>query len=269
MILLAVIVVTGASVRLTGSGLGCTDWPNCEEGRLVAELEFHPLIEFGNRLVTGIVGFAVIGAVLGSLRRLPRRRDLVWLSWSLVFGVLVQAIIGKYTVEVDLHPAVVATHFLLSFVLITAAVVLHHRAGSEQPPPRAGSPAAARIANLVVVAAFAVLIAGTIVTGTGPHGGDEMAQRFQLIMTNVVRVHGALAWTLVAATVALALKLRRENAGPIAQKTVLLLLGVEIAQGAIGYAQYLMGVPPLLVAVHVAGALAVWITALRVRLAIG
>ena len=267
--LLTIIVVTGAAVRLTGSGLGCSDWPNCEEGRLVSELEFHPLIEFGNRLVTGVVGIAVIVAVLGSLRRQPRRKDLVWLSWALVAGVLVQALIGKYTVEVDLHPAVVATHFLLSFVLITAAVVLHHRAATDAAPLRSASPMAGRIANGVIVAAFAVLIAGTVVTGTGPHGGDETAIRFQLIMTDVVRAHGALAWVLVAATVALGLKLRRENAGPVAQKAVMWLLAVEIAQGAIGYTQYAMGVPPLLVALHVAGALAVWITAVRVRLAIG
>src|SRR5688572_4650396 len=93
--LLTIIVVTGAAVRLTGSGLGCTDWPNCEQGKLVSPLEFHPAIEFGNRLVTGVVGIAVIAAVLGSLRREPRRRDLVWLSWVLVVGVLIQAIIGR------------------------------------------------------------------------------------------------------------------------------------------------------------------------------
>lgn len=267
--LLTIIVVTGASVRLTGSGLGCSDWPNCEEGKLVAPFEYHAWIEFGNRLVTGIVGIAVIAAVLGSLRRIPRRRDLIWLSWALVVGVLVQAIIGRFTVEYELHPAVVATHFLLSFVVIAAAVVLHHRAAGETSALRTASIDAGRLANVVIGCALAVLVAGTVVTGTGPHGGDETANRFQLVMTDVVRVHGGLAWLLVALTAVLALRLRREGASPVVQRAAFVLLLVVVAQGAIGYTQYFLGVPPLIVAFHVIGALAVWIAALRVRLSIG
>ena len=256
--LLTIIVVTGATVRLTGSGLGCTDWPNCEQGKLVSPWEFHPAIEFGNRLVTGVVGIAVIAAVHGSLRREPRRRDLVWLSWALVVGVLIQAIIGRYTVEYELHPAVVALHFTLSFVLITAAVVLHHRAGTDEARPRAANDP---WTTALLVVASGVIVAGTVVTGTGPHGGDETAQRFQLVMTDVVRVHAGLVWLLVALTVVLALRTRHP--------AVLALLAIEVAQGVIGYTQYFMGVPPLLVAVHVVGALGVWIAALRVKLAIG
>jgi cytochrome c oxidase assembly protein subunit 15 len=257
LVLLTIIVVTGASVRLTGSGLGCSDWPNCEQGKLVAPFEYHAWIEFGNRLVTGVVGLVVIAVVLGSLRREPRRRDLIWLSWFLVAGVLVQAIIGRFTVEYELHPAIVALHFVLSFVLITAAVVLHHRASAEviTPPARTG------LTTSLLAVALLVIIAGTVVTGTGPHGGDETAHRFQLVMTDVVRVHSVLVWILVTLTVFLAIRTRH--------RAVLVLLAIEVVQGAVGYTQYFAGVPPLLVAVHVIGALAVWIAALRVRLSVG
>jgi len=269
LILLTVIVVTGAAVRLTGSGLGCSDWPNCENGQLVAPLDYHPLIEFGNRMFTGLVVIAVIAAVLMSLRREPRRKDLTWLSWGLVGGVVGQIVLGGITVLFDLNPGLVASHFLLSIVLVTNAAVLHHRAGRENVAPRpAASLNARRLGNALLVAALAAIAAGTVVTGTGPHGGDETAHRFQLVMTDVARVHGILVFVLVAITVTIGVVLRREAASPEAQRAVLVLLIVEVAQAGIGYIQYFNGVPPLLVAVHVVGALAVWIGALRVRLAL-
>ena len=254
LVLLTVIVVTGAAVRLTGSGLGCTDWPNCERGRLVAPLDYHPLIEFGNRMFTGAVVIAVIAAVLGSVRREPRRRDLVWLSWGLVAGVIGQIVLGGITVLFDLNPALVACHFLLSIALVTDAVVLYHRA-SDEPAVRGSW-----LPNAVLLAALAVIAMGTVVTGTGPHGGDEHAHRFQFVMTDVARIHSLLVWVLVALTVVLALRTRH--------RAVTVLLAAEVAQGAIGYTQYFMGVPALLVAVHVIGALAVWIAALRVKLSV-
>jgi cytochrome c oxidase assembly protein subunit 15 len=253
LVLLTVIVVTGAAVRLTGSGLGCTDWPNCEKGHLVSPLDYHPLIEFGNRMFTGAVVIAVIAAVLGSVRREPRRRDLVWLSWGLVAGVIGQIVLGGITVLFDLNPALVASHFLRSIALVTDAVVLHHRA-SDEPTVRSRS----WLPTAVLAAALAAIAMGTVVTGTGPHGGDEHAHRFQFVMTDVARIHSVLVWVLVALTVWLALRTRH--------RAVTLLLAAEVAQGAIGYTQYFMGVPALLVAVHVIGALAVWIAALRVKL---
>lgn len=269
--LLTIIVVTGAAVRLTGSGLGCSDWPNCEEGQLVAKWDYgnyKQMIESGNRLFTGLVVVAVVAAVLGSLRRVPRRQDLVWLSWGLVGGVVGQIVLGGITVLFDLNPALVACHFLLSIILVTNAVVLHHRA-ADPPPAPAASAASRKLGFGLLGAALLVILAGTVVTGTGPHGGDIDAPRFQLVMTDVVRVHGALVWALVGLTVFVAIRLRREGGSPAAQKAVLVLLAIEVAQGAVGYSQYFMGVPPLLVAVHVVGALAVWIGALRVKLALG
>ena len=139
LLLLAAIVVSGAAVRLTGSGLGCPDWPNCENGRLVAPLERHTLVEFTNRTITGLVSVAVILAVLGSMWRVPRRRGLIWLSWGLVAGVLAQIVLGGVTVLVDLSPPFVMAHFLLSMALLADAVVLHDRACQRGGPRRASS----------------------------------------------------------------------------------------------------------------------------------
>jgi len=156
----------------------------------------------------------------------------------------------------------VACHFLLSIALVTDAVVLHHRASfpdfSRDRPGRGDLSREKSLVWAVVVAALAVIAMGTVVTGTGPHGGDEHAHRFQFVMTDVARVHSLLVWVLVALTVVLALRTRH--------RAVTILLAAEVAQGAIGYTQYFMGVPALLVAVHVIGALAVWIAALRVKL---
>ena len=268
LVLLTIIVVTGAAVRLSDSGLGCSDWPKCEQNKFVGVSSFHQMIEQGNRMFTGLVVVAVIVCVLGSVVREPRRRDLTWLSWGLVGGVIGQIVLGGITVLFDLNPALVASHFLLSIVLVTDAVVLHHRAGrADVEPVAAVSVEARRLGAALLVAALAVIAAGTVVTGTGPHGGDEKAHRFQLVMTDVARVHGTLVFGLVALTVLIALVLRSQGAAPETQRAVLTLLVIEVAQAGVGYTQYFTGVPPLLVAVHVVGALGVWIGVLRVRLA--
>jgi len=143
---LTVIVVTGAAVRLTGSGLGCEDWPSCTEDRFVADLEYHAMIEFANRLFTGVVAAAVIVAVLGSFRRVPRRSDLSGWSLGLVFGVVAQVILGALLVRTELDPRFTMGHFLLSMVLLWNAVVLHHRASADTASHPAGDSSTARIA---------------------------------------------------------------------------------------------------------------------------
>src|SRR5687767_15814066 len=139
LIALGFIVVTGGAVRVTGSGLGCPDWPTCDEGRIVAPLETHALIEFVNRTVTGLVSVMVIVAVLAALRRRPYRRDLVRLAAGLVLGVIGQIVLGGLVVLFHLYPPLVMGHFVLSMVLVANAVVLHHRSG--QPDGPAGAPA--------------------------------------------------------------------------------------------------------------------------------
>ncbi len=262
------ITVTGAAVRLTGSGLGCSDWPACEKDRLVAPLEFHALVEFVNRTITGLVSAAVILAVLGSLIRVPRRRDLTWLSLGLVAGVLAQIVLGGITVRVDLHPAAVQGHLVLSMVLIGIAVVLHHRAGRPDGPRRSlVTPAVATLARVVVVLTAAAIVAGTVVTGSGPHGGDEDVRRFGFDIESVARVHGVIVMVLLAVTlVLLDQAVRRRRAPAVVGHALELFLLAAVAQAAIGYVQYFSGVPPLLVGGHVLGAVLVWVAALRLDL---
>ncbi len=134
LVLTALIVVTGAAVRLTGSGLGCSDWPECSVGHLTPALQFHGLVEFGNRLVTVVLTVAVAAAFLGSVFRSPRRRDLIWLSGGLVAGVLAQAVLGGIVVYTKLNPYVVMVHFFATMLLLVDAVVLVHRSTRDYSP---------------------------------------------------------------------------------------------------------------------------------------
>lgn len=267
---LGFIVVTGAAVRLTGSGLGCPSWPNCEPGRLTPRdaTSGHAMIEFVNRLITGLVSVAVILAVAGSRLRVPQRRDLRWWSWSLVVGVFVQVVLGGLTVLFELAPPFVMGHFLLSAVLVGCAVVLHHRAGEPDVGERrpVATPEVRLLGRTLAVAAGLVLITGTAVTGSGPHGGDEHVQRLAFFLPDVVRVHAVAVWLLVAGTVWTLSLVRRGGASPVVERALRALVVVELAQGAVGYTQYALGVPEGLVLVHVVGAMLVWVAALTVLL---
>jgi cytochrome c oxidase assembly protein subunit 15 len=269
-VLLALIVVTGASVRLTGSGLGCPDWPNCEPGSLTPEsaTDSHAMIEFVNRMVTGLVSLVVIVAVLGSLVRTPRSRRLIYLSLGLVGGVIVQIILGKLVVDELLSPTFVMAHFLVSMVLLANAVLLYYYA-SEPPtdPVVSVSPSVQWMSRLLVLAGAVVLVTGTIVTGAGPHSGDipgipQRATRLDIAVTDAARIHGTSAMVLLALTLVTVWLVWRTRAPQRVQHRLTILLVVLVAQGAIGYAQYFTGIPPLLVALHVAGATSVWLAVL-------
>lgn len=266
---LVFIVVTGGAVRLTDSGLGCPDWPTCAEERVVAPWEYHAMVEFVNRTITGLVSLAVILAVLGSVFRVPRRRDLVWLSVGLVAGVLGQIVLGGLTVLFELKPQFVMAHFLLSMVLVANAVVLHHRAGRPPGPTR---PVVDRELNLlgrlVVGAAALVLFLGTVVTGTGPHGGDPEVERLPFFLPDVARLHGIGVVLFLLVTLAAAFRVVRAGAPAGVLRRAEVLVAVLVAQAAVGYVQYFTGVPALLVAVHIAGATAAWVATLRFHLAL-
>ncbi len=274
LVALAFIIVSGAAVRLTGSGLGCPDWPTCADDRVVAPLEYHAMVEFVNRTVTGLVSVAVILAVLGSLRRRPRRSDLTWLSVGLVAGVLGQIVLGGLTVLFELKPGFVMAHFLLSMVILADAVVLHERAGrpDDAVPPACASAAGdvdvRRLASLTVVAAGLVLFLGTVVTSSGPHGGDEKAERLQFALPDVARLHGASVILFLGLVLVTLWRLRAAKAPARALRRGEAVLAVSVAQAAIGYLQYFNGVPALMVGFHVAGAAAVWVATLRFRLAL-
>ncbi len=268
LVLLSAIIVSGGAVRVTGSGLGCPDWPTCADGKLAPQLfeesAGHATIEYVNRLVTGLVSAVVIVAVLGSLARTPRRRDLVWLSMGLVAGVLGQIVLGGITVLTDLHPVAVQSHFLLSLVIVACAVVLHWRAGRDrgrQPPPAPGL--VRDLSRLTIALLVPAILAGTVLTGTGPHGGDPEAQRFALDPRRVAQVHGVLVEVFTAALLATLVVAWRRRAPARVLRRGSVAVAAATAQSALGYTQYLTGVPALLVGLHILGATAVWIAVLR------
>ena len=262
---LAFIIVTGGAVRLTGSGLGCPDWPTCSADRVVAPWEYHAMVEFVNRTITGLVSLAVILAVLGSLLRRPRRRDLVWLSAGLVAGVVGQIVLGGLTVLFHLAPPLVMAHFLLSMVILADAVVLHHRAGEPDAVPvrPVVSPELRLLGRLVVASAAVTIFLGTVLTGSGPHGGDEDVERLPLFVPDVARVHGISVMILLGLVLVTLWRLRRDGAPLSLLRRGEVLLAVLVAQAAVGYVQYFTGVPVLLVGVHILGATAVWAAVVR------
>ena len=258
---LVAIVVTGAAVRLTGSGLGCDDWPGCNSQRLIDVSSKHAAIEQVNRLFTGLVSVAVIAAVLGSLLRVPRRPDLLYLSLGLVAGVVAQVVLGGVTVLVDLHPLAVQGHMLVSLVLVGTAVVLVQRASQpdDGPAVRPVSPEINRHTAVAGGLTAVALVTGTVVTGAGPHAGDEDVQRFGVAISSAARVHGVAVWLAIVAMVALAVRLRsRATERAEIAEWVSAWIFVALLQGAVGYIQYFNDVPELLVGVHVFGATVLW-----------
>lgn len=253
------IVVTGGLVRLTGSGLGCPTWPECAPGSLTPTAEIaglHAVIEFGNRLLTFVVAVVVLATLVAAWRHRPRRRPLVLLALAQLGGVVLQVVLGGITVLTRLHPATVAAHFLVSMVLIVLAVTLHHRAQEGDHPAQ---PVVRRELRLLAVGvalvSAAVLVVGTVVTGSGPHSGDaEEPARFALDPRTVSWLHADLVLLLLGLTVGLLAAARATDAPRRVQRSAAVVLAVILAQGALGYVQYLTGVPVPLVSLHTVGA---------------
>ncbi len=266
---LALTIFSGAAVRLTGSGLGCPDWPACTRTSVVAPLQYHAWIEFGNRLINAAVTFASLGALLAARRRTPRRRDLTWLSVGLVVGLLAEVVVGGLTVEHKLAPGWVMAHFLLAMVFLADAVVLHYRAALPDTGPGPTSNAAlvsrvqVNLSRLMIVTLAVVVTLGTIVTSTGPHGGDPTVHRFDFRLQSVARLHGSAAEVFLAVTLVLLWSVARAGAPRAVIRRAQILLAAVIAQAAVGYTQYFNGDPVGVVALHVAGASLLVIAALR------
>lgn len=260
------IVVTGGIVRVTGSGLGCPEWPSCDGTSVVPRAGgasgWHAGVEFGNRLVTFLV-LAVVVALYVQLRRRGPSAARRWAGW-LVVGVLGQGVLGGITVLLGLHPLTVAAHFLASMGLLAIAMAVHHHVTRAGHPRVVVAPALRRLVGALVVVAFGVLAVGTIVTAAGPHAGDPGTPRLGVDIRTVARVHTTFVWTAVALTVAGMLRARRDGADPRLVRAFGLLLLVEVAQGGVGYAQYALGIPAVLVALHLLGACLFWLAALRV-----
>lgn len=260
-LLLALIIISGGAVRLTGSGLGCPSWPNCDPGRLTprSAADVNAMIEFLNRVFTALVSVAVGVAVLGAFLRSPRRRDLIWLSLGLVVGFFAQAVVGGLTVIFKLQPQFVMTHFLLSLVLLANAIILHRRAGEARGPAQLHVAPIVRHAATALLASVSLVVAtGTVVTASGPHGGDAKAKRFSYSIPQVARVHGSTVVLFLVLVLATFVVLRRTRAPVVDQRRLGLVLVVACAQAAIGYIQYFNGIPALLVGFHIAGATALF-----------
>ena len=267
--LLATIVLTGAAVRLTGSGLGCPDWPKCY-GRTVAPLQSHALIEYANRLFTGLVGFAVIAAAVLAFRRRPYRGHLAVFGVLLPIGVVCQAILGGLVVRYHLAPGLVMSHFILSMLLLDASFALAW-CSTYEPDERPRSPDRLGVwgVRALVPLGQLTIIAGTISTASGPHAGAHAGQlvhrftfRGHATLSWVVERHAALATIMGLATIGVWFLLRRQGGERRALRPLTVLLGLLAAQGVLGFLQYRLKLPTELVWIHVLLATATWLSVL-------
>ena len=270
-----VIMSTGAAVRLSASGLGCPDWPQCSGADLVASKNagqtlLNTWIEFGNRLLN--FPLVVIAALVfvAAWRFRPdgqRRRDLVWLGAAQPLGVVAQAVIGGIVVLTKLSPVTVSVHFLVSAAVVAAAVALHMRCAEIASTAGASGTTVRRDLRLIAAALVAVtcvmLAAGTVVTGTGPLAGDAGVPRYKLPLEGVTQLHADIGWLLAGLSIALVLGLRLSGAPRPAVRVGWIMLAALGVQGVIGYIQYFTHLPAGLVWVHVTGSVLVWIAVLR------
>ncbi|MDR4532568.1 COX15/CtaA family protein [Glutamicibacter sp. PS] len=251
------IIVSGGAVRLTKSGLGCSEWPNCMPGTMtpVPEMGIHGLIEFGNRLLTFVLLAIAIAFLVSIWRMRATHRTLFVLGWVLLLGIPFQGVIGGITVWSRLNPWVVSLHFLLSMTLVMLAMLLVNRTAREYKQLRA--PVQDRtIQQVAWVAWFAAILAiifGTIVTGTGPHAGDATAPRHMFDPLLVTRMHTAPVYLLVLATVILLVLAAKRQAGAQFTRALYWLVAIILVQAAIGYIQHFIGLPIGLVILHMLG----------------
>ncbi len=270
LVMAVVIVVTGGAVRLTGSGLGCPTWPKCTEDSLTATraMGVHGAIEFGNRMLTYVLCAAVGWAIIAARSQKPYRRALTRLGWAQFWVVMGNAVLGGVVVLVGLNPYTVAAHFLLTTALLSVALLTWNRLGEgdSEPKPLVGR-AVSQLTWVLVVASGLLIAAGTVVTGAGRHAGDSSdVPRIPVDWETVSRLHAALAWVVVALTLALwfVLKAVDAPAGPMRRTGELFV--VLLAQGLVGYVQYFLDTPEILVGLHMLGSCLVWIAVTRVLL---
>jgi heme a synthase len=258
------LVVTGGAVRLTGSGLGCPTWPRCTDASFVAHdaLGVHGFIEFGNRMLTIVLVVVALATWVAALRLRPARRSIRWLATGLLLGIPVQAVVGGISVLTHLNPWVVSLHLLTSLALVSTAVVLLRRLVEDDRPAQPTVPRHVVLLtrSLLLVTAL-VLYVGTVVTGSGPHAGDASSPRNGLTPSTVSQLHADLVFLLVGLTVGTWLALRAVNAPERALRAARWLLVLELAQGVVGFTQYALGLPILLVGLHMLGAALIAATA--------
>ena len=261
------LVVTGAAVRLTRSGLGCPTWPRCtdESYTTTPEMGVNGVIEFGNRVLGVALGLIALACLVAALLERPRRRSLVLLALAVALGIPAQGVIGGITVLTDLNPWVVGLHFVLSMALIALAYALWKRTAEGDRPRRSLVPAPLpALARLLALVSAAVIALGVIVTGSGPHAGDEHAKRNGLDPAMISQAHADAVFLLVGLSVGLWFALRAVKAPRPAVRAAGTLIVIELGQGLIGFVQYFTNLPVLLVGAHILGACLVWVGTLSV-----
>ena len=268
LVLQAGLVVTGGAVRITGSGLGCPTWPECTGNSYLpiagqAEGTLHSWIEFGNRLLTFVLFFAAIAAIIYAIRK--ARNDLLWRAALQLLGILGQGVLGGITVLTKLNPLAVASHFILSVFLIAGAASMVERARTPLVSIRPTEIKLRILATTQVVLTFIVIVLGTLVTGSGPHAGDWKAPRLDIDSRAISWLHADAVIALLGVTLAL---LVLSDISPITKKRIKYFFAATLTQGLIGYVQYVQGLPELLVLLHLLGSALVWITSWRIWLSI-
>ena len=275
LVLQAGLVVTGGAVRLTGSGLGCPTWPECTDGSIgpvitQAEDQLHAWIEFGNRLIAWLILILALAALVYIVKKLKSRNDfkrLRLLAILQILGFLGQVVLGGITVLTKLNPISVSAHFVLTLPLIAGALALRHRVLDR--PVLQLQPMTRTVTKVVTALSFVVLLLGVVVTGTGPHAGDADAKRYPFDFQAVSILHADSVIALICLAIALYLVVKVSESAEVKKlfgRMILIFLAICLAQGAIGYLQYLTGLPELLVGAHLLGATLVWIHAWRLNL---
>ena len=266
---LTAIVLTGAAVRLTGSGLGCPDWPKCY-GKAVAPLETHAVIEYGNRILSGLVGLAAVAAGALAWFRRPFRRDLARIGALLPIGVVFQAVLGGFTVRNHLAPGFVMGHFALSMLILVAAVSLAWRASYEPGErPRSTDRLSVWAVRALVPLGAVTIFAGTAATAAGPHAGGQHGERINRLdfkgggtLDWAIHQHARIAAAMGVAAVVVWLILRRREADPQVRRAVTVLLALLALQAGVGALQYALELPAEIVWVHVTLAALTWLSLL-------
>jgi heme a synthase len=271
-----VIIAFGAAVRLTGSGLGCPDWPRCH-GSFVPELDMHKWIEYGNRLVSGLAIVPVLGTLISARRRVPHERGLERLSWLLLAGLLVQGALGAITVKLHLRWGTVMAHFLLALALLTIAVIIAWRARASGRPPGGNDLRTVVLSRTLAAYGGLVIVVGTFATAAGPHAGGagtgDIVQRLDFMgpetLRRLILAHGHLATVLGLCTVALFFFARRRGARPGLVRALAVAAVLMAVQGVVGLVQYHSGLPSELVWFHASAAAGLWATFVVVALEAG
>ena len=263
----AAIVVTGGAVRLTGSGLGCPTWPECTPGSYTpkpyqVEEQVKVWIEFGNRLLTFVLVLAAITVLVSVLA--SGKKYLRGLALGQVLGILGQGILGGITVLTGLHPATVAAHFLLSIILIAGATSLRAQRFTSLEKQEA-APLVKKIATAHLAVSFLVLFLGTLVTGSGPHAGDATAERFPFDLRTMAWLHADAVIALFGITFGLFVV---HGISAHTKKRLKIFVAIALSQGLIGYVQWYLDLPELMVGLHLVGSTLVWVASMRVWLSV-